>query len=384
MKSSTRKILLIVLGILILGFIVHQFSGFSHLLGDFSGAKLLDTVRASNKLLLLASLLAIYVCYALRALRWQVFQKNLGRGPFWAIYKMTLAGFSAIFLLGRAGEPVRPMLLSRKEKLPMADMFGLYFLERLFDTASTAVIAGLGLLLFQSHTQQIATAGAVSAETARTTGALTAAARTTGTLLFIGVMGAVAVLVYLRLHGTAMLERRLTGWHAAKGWRSKLAGIILGFARGAQTIRTWGDLALSVLYSALHWVGVALIYVWVSHALGGKLLAIGLGDALLILAFTMVGSAVQLPGVGGGSQLACFLAYTTIFGVEKEPAAAAAILVWLITFAGVSLAGVPLLIHEGMSLGELRRIARHDEEVVVEAPDSAEAKAPATTGETAE
>jgi len=384
MKSSTRKILLIVLGILILGFIIHQFSGFSHLLGDFSGAKLLETVRASNKLLLLASLLAIYVCYALRALRWQVFQKNLGRGPFWTIYKLTLAGFSAIFLLGRAGEPVRPMLLSRKEKLPMADMFGLYFLERLFDTASTAVIAGLGLLLFQSHAQHAASVGAVSSETARTTGALTTAARTTGTLLFVGVMGAVAVLVYLRLHGTAVLERRLAGWHDAKGWRSKLAGIILGFARGAQTIRTWGDLALSVLYSALHWVGVALIYVWVSHALGGKLLTIGLGDALLILAFTMVGSAVQLPGVGGGSQLACFLAYTTIFGVEKEPAAAAAILVWLITFAGVSLAGVPLLIHEGMSLGELRRIARHDEEIVVEAPDSAEAQAPATTGEPAE
>ena len=154
--------------------------------------------------------------------------------------------------------------------------------------------------------------------------------------------------------------------------------------RGAQTIRTWGDLALTMLYSGLHWVGVAFIYVWVSHALGGRLLTIGVGDALLIMAFTMVGSAVQLPGVGGGSQLACFLAYTTIFGVEKEPAAAAAILVWLITFAGVSLAGVPLLIHEGMSLGELRRIARHDEEVVVEAPDSPEAQAPATTGESAE
>ena len=31
---------------------------------------------------------------------------------------------------------------------------------------------------------------------------------------------------------------------------------------------------------------------------------------------------------------------------------------WLITFAGVSLVGVPLLIHEGMSLGELRRIGQ--------------------------
>jgi hypothetical protein len=114
------------------------------------------------------------------------------------------------------------------------------------------------------------------------------------------------------------------------------------------------------------------------------LLTIGVGDALLIMAFTMVGSAVQLPGVGGGSQLACFLAYTTIFGVEKEPAAAAAILVWLITFAGVSVAGVPLLIHEGMSLGELRRISKHDEEVAEIAPDSAEGRAPAASGEPVE
>src|SRR5258708_36665384 len=52
----------------------------------------------------------------------------------------------------------------------------------------------------------------------------------------------------------------------------------------------------------------------------------------LVMAFTLVGSAVQLPGVGGGSQVAAFLAYTAIFGVEKEPAAAAAIVMWLITF----------------------------------------------------
>jgi hypothetical protein len=226
----------------------------------------------------------------------------------------------------------------------------------LFDTASTAVIAGLGLVLFEARTQSSGQPGGASTT-------LAAAAKTTGSLLFVGVVVAIVVLVYLRLHGTAMLERRLDRWRSAHGWRHKVAGIILGFARGVQTIRTWGELAAAVLYSALHWAGVAVIYVWISHSLGGKMLTIGLDDALLILAFTMVGSAVQLPGVGGGSQLACFLAYTTIFGVEKEPAAAAAILIWLITFAGCSLAGVPLLIHEGMSLGELRRMAEQEEEV---------------------
>jgi glycosyltransferase 2 family protein len=313
----------------------------------------------------------------LRAMRWQVLQSNLGPSSFWTIYKLTLAGFACVFLLGRAGEPIRPLLLARKEKVPIADMFGLYFLERLFDTASTAIIAGLGLVLFQARTPPSGT------QPTGSSGALAAAAKTTGSLLFLGVLVAVAVLLYLRLHGTALLERRLHGWHASQSWRSKVAGIILGFARGVQTIRTWGELALAAFYSGLHWLLVAAVYVWIAQSLGGKLGSIGLGGSLLVLAFTLVGSAVQLPGVGGGSQLACFLAYTTIFGVEKEPAAAAAILIWLITFAGCSLAGVPLLIHEGMSLGELRRMAE-DEKQSEEKEAATMESANAPRGESAE
>src|ERR1700689_4433056 len=355
MRASSRKLLLVVVGVAVLGFIIYRSSGFINL-ANFSGAKLWQVARNANPYYLLLSLVGIYACYLLRALRWQVLQSNLGPSSLWTIYKLTLAGFSAIFLLGRAGEPIRPLLLARKEKLPIADMFGLYFLERLFDTACTAIIAGLGLVLFESHSHTIS--GAASASTSK----LEAAARTTGSLLFIGVIGAVIFLVYLRLHGTAMLERRTKPWRDAGGWRGKVGAILMGFARGVQTIRTWRELALAVLYSASHWIGVALLYVWISHSLGGRLASIGFGDALLILAFTLVGSAIQLPGVGGGSQVACFLAYTAIFGVENEPAAAAAILIWLITFAGVGVVGVPLLIHEGMSLGELKRLAEGEKE----------------------
>ena len=92
--------------------------------GDFSGAKLLSVIRGANPLLLALSILAIYGCYALRAACWQVFQRNLGPSHFWSIFGMTLAGFSAVFLLGRVGEPVRPLLLARKEKLPVSGMFG--------------------------------------------------------------------------------------------------------------------------------------------------------------------------------------------------------------------------------------------------------------------
>jgi uncharacterized protein (TIRG00374 family) len=350
MRASSRKLVIGLLGLVVLGLIVYFSRGFIHL-QDFSGEKLLHAIRGANPYLLILSIVAIYACYALRALRWKVFQGNLGPSRFWQIYSMTLAGFSAVFLLGRAGEPVRPVLLARKEQLPVADMFGIYVLERIFDLASMAVIAAIGLLLFKSHVR-----------VGETAGTLEAAARTTGTVFSAGVLGAIAFLVYLRLHGTALLERRLQGWLGAHGWRSLVARILSGFARGVQTIRSFGELVAAVFYSAIHWFLVLLVYLWVAHAFGGTLGTIGLGDAMLVLAFTLAGSAVQLPGVGGGAQVASFLAFTAVLGVEKEPAAAAAIVLWLISFAACSLAGVPLLLREGFSPGKLRAIAQHEKQ----------------------
>jgi glycosyltransferase 2 family protein len=349
MRVSSRKVLVAAVVVGVLAFVVYRARGLFHF-GDFSGAKLLDALRHANPFLLAISVLAIYGCYALRALRWKVFQQNLGPSHFWNIYAMTLAGFSAVFLLGRAGEPIRPLLLARKEKLPVSGMFGIYVLERLFDAASAAVIAAIGLLLFQAQ-----------AHTGETTGKLQAAAKTTGSVLFAGVLGAAVVLVYLRLHGTALLERRLRTVIATHGWKAKFATILLEFARGVQTIRSWGQLALAVLYSTAHWFLVLLVYLWVSHSFGGKLASITLSDAMLVMAFTLVGSAVQVPGVGGGSQAGSIIAYTQIFGVQSEPAVAAAIVLWLISFAMCTVVGVPLLIREGWSLGELRQMAKSEE-----------------------
>jgi uncharacterized protein (TIRG00374 family) len=372
MRASSRKFAVIAVVVCVAAFILYRSRGFFHF-GDFSGAKLLHAVRDANLFLLALSVVAIYGCYALRALRWEVFQRNLGPSHFWKIYGMTLAGFSAVFLLGRAGEPVRPLLLARKEKLPVADMFGIYVLERIFDTASAAVVAAVGLFLYESHAQ----AGHTSAS-------LQTAAKTTGSVLFAGVVAAVVVLVYLRLHGTALLERRLQSVLAAHSWKAKFARIVLGFARGVQTIRTWGQLVLAVLYSAAHWFLVLLVYLWVSHSFGGALRAISMSDALLVMAFTLVGSAVQVPGVGGGSQAGSIIAYTAIFGVEREPAVAAAIVLWLISFAMCSVVGVPLLIREGWSLGKLREIAKHEDEIVDQEITGSGGMAKLPEGESAE
>ena len=349
MNSKSKKWLLVAAALAVLGYLVYRSSGSLGLAG-FSSAKLWLAIKGTNPFWLGAALLVIYGCYAVRSLRWEVFQKNLGHAKFWEIYPSTLAGFSAVFLLGRAGEPIRPLLLAKRAKLPLADIFGIWVLERLFDVASMAVIAAIALLVFN---------GAQHSGDAAVT--IAKAARTAGSVLAIGVGGAIAFLIYLRVHGTALLEARLQGWLASAGWRSKVAKIILGFITGIQTVKSAADLVLAVLYSAIHWGMVLVVYYLVAQSFGGRLAELNFGDCMLVLAFTLVGSAVQLPAVGGSQALAIF-AYTKVFGVESSMAVAAAIVLWLVTFAGCSVAGIPLLIREGVSLGKLRELAKHEKQ----------------------
>src|SRR5260370_41060990 len=150
MQTSSRKLLVVLIALVLLGFVAYLSGGFIRH-EDFSWGKMLHSVRGANPLLLFASLIAIYACYSLRALRLKVFQANLGPSHFWVIYKITLAGFSALFLLGRLGQLIRPVLLARKEKLPVAAMFGIYALARIFDMASMAGRAGVWCLRFKSQ-----------------------------------------------------------------------------------------------------------------------------------------------------------------------------------------------------------------------------------------
>jgi len=337
-------------------FLLYKFHG-SLVSGRFHWAAVIRSLHDVHLSLLLLSIVCIYVCYALRALRWMRFSRALGQMQFWNAYSATLMGFSCVFLLGRAGEPVRPVLLAKKDSLSIPGMFGVYVLERVFDIASTAVIAGIALLLFER-------AGFEGNRSAP----VMSIVRSVGGTLLLGLVVVIGLLVYFRYHGAGWLARKLQKSTWRMGWREKIVLLLEGFIEGLQGIRTWGDLGVLVGYTAAHWFLVTLVYLWVAQAFGGRLAAFDFAQATLLLAVTMVGSTAQFPGVGGGAQAASFLAFTLIFGVENELAATVSIVLWLITFAACLLVGLPLLFREGWSMGELRRMARAEQEAGKAAP----------------
>src|SRR5687768_1167969 len=79
------------------------------------------------------SIAATLSSYLLRALRWQILLNPLKSIPISPLVFTTLVGFSAIYVLDRPGEIVRPLLLTRREQVPFTATLATIIIERFLD-----------------------------------------------------------------------------------------------------------------------------------------------------------------------------------------------------------------------------------------------------------
>ena len=103
-----------------------------------------------------------------------------------------------------------------------------------------------------------------------------------------------------------------------------------------------------------------------------------IGHTLLLMGFSMVGSVVQLPAVGGGSQLAVISALQVIYGIPPELAVSCGILLWLVTFMAVIPVGLLLAHREHLSLRKVSHQA-HEQEALEHQAASFGLQAPGET-----
>ena len=201
MKGRSRRFLVTIVVLAVVCAIVYRSRGILRL-GDFSGTRLLQVMAGTRISLLVAAVALSYVGYLVRALRWQRFCRLLGPTRLMNVFNAILMGFSAMFALGRAGEPIPPLLQARKNNLPVSNMFGLYVIERLFDLAGIAMLAAFGLMYFPA-----ALAAGADGQAWQTK------IRATGGVLLLGFAFVVGLVVYFRLHGAGVLSRYLVAWH---------------------------------------------------------------------------------------------------------------------------------------------------------------------------
>ena len=89
----------------------------------------------------------IYAGYLFRAARWAMLIKPHKRVSPFSLLGTQVIGFTAVALIGRVADPVRPYLVSKKTGLPLSSQVAVYIVERLFDAGSMALIFSSVILL---------------------------------------------------------------------------------------------------------------------------------------------------------------------------------------------------------------------------------------------
>jgi len=293
---------------------------------------------------LLAAAGTVFAGYYGRALRWRVLMQPVKPEPsLWNLFSATVIGFSAITLLGRPGEFVRPCLIAIKEKVPTSSQMAALLLERIYDVLTVLAIFGFAL-------------GRVRRSDARLGPALSWVFATGGWLVAALSIAVLALLVAFRQFSAAMRQRLLDGLAFLPERHFKRAdSLITAFVQGVESTKSERSLALVVWYTAFEWATIAGTVYCVVRAFGSAL-QFGWLDVLIFLGFLAFGTVVQIPGVGGGMQVVAVLVLTELFRIPLEISTSVAIVLWVISFVVVVPIGLLLALKEGVEWRSLRQL----------------------------
>jgi uncharacterized protein (TIRG00374 family) len=302
----------------------------------------------------------IYFAYFLRAVRWKIFLRPVRKkASMLGLLPPTLIGFTGLALLGRPGELIRPYLIARRENLPFASQVAVWAVERIFDVGGFTVLLVAGIFLPSKLRAFTEAAPPEVRQWIHLTGYALIA-------LVLLLLSAAVLMAYRGKRIAQWVEDRFS--HLAENLGHRIAQKIREFTVGLNTIHgPFAFLQVSAVSVAMWWV-IALSYKEVTHAYGAPMGTLSTTKVLLLMGSSMIGSMVQLPGVGGGSQLATISALDHVFHiVPKELAVSCGIMLWLVTFVAVVPVGLLLAHHERLSLRKLsEETAQADEVAAVE------------------
>lgn len=313
---------------------------------SFDWGLVAGTVRDLRWQWLAWALVPIFGTYYGRALRWAVFLRPLKPHPsIRNLLSATVIGFTAITLFGRPGEFVRPYLIAKKEQVPIPSQLAAWVLERMFDLLMA--LAVFGFALSRVHTAAVQVGPKLGWVLA------------TGGKIVAVLAGLVLILLVAMRHVAEPVRRWLIRGlrHLPDRYAAKLEGLITTFIQGVEATRSDGALVLILLYSIAEWLLIAMCFWCIAQAYAG-IINITFVDVLVIMGFVAFGSTVQIPGIGGGTQVVTILVLTELFGTRLELATSFAVFLWIMSFVVIVPVGLIWALRDGMNWRKLRELGR--------------------------
>jgi hypothetical protein len=297
--------------------------------------------------------------------RWAKLLKHNKKVPPLSLLGTQIIGFTAIALLGRVADPVRPYLVSKKTGLSLSSQIAVYIVERLFDAGSMALIFS-SVILF---TAWFGAPGALPhAEIVKKAGYWGMAFTVLGALFLVAVRLAGGVVASF-FDRTLSLASRKLGHAVGEKIRS--------FHAGLDTMRTFSDFGVVAALSLAMWLIITLAYLETTQAFvaSPQLQSMTLAKCMLLLAFSGTVSVFQLPVLGWFTQIGVVAAaLVSFYGAAPEASTACAAMLLVVSFLSIVPVGLIWAQFEHVSLRKVTVESEHaGEELTVDEPANEEA-----------
>ena len=319
-----------------------------------------ESLKKADPIYITLSVLIICLGYLLRAIRWKVLLEPLTPSSLSELFATTTVGFAAIFLIGRAGEIVRPMWLPMRDRRvrPSAALVTLG-LERIFDLASLVAFFAVNLLWLTPPAGREADFRYVEI---LGWGMLAAMAA-----------GIVVLLIYQRRSDRFIVwfGRLIDRTWIPKALQKALVSILRQLAAALHILRDWKETFWLVFWTLALWLSIAVPTWLVLIAFD---LPVTFSDSLFIMGLAALSSVVPTPGGAAGAFHTATAASILLIKnqIKAEDAAAAAIVLHLVYFAPAIFFGLYYYFHGDISIERFRSLMSSEhavEEIETDSPD---------------
>jgi len=308
-----------------------------------------QALRGARAVPLAGLVLVTLAVYSMRAWRWGDLLAPLGRVGYADLFSATMVGFASGLLVPRAGELLRPWLISRRHPISTSAGFATIILERLIDLITVLALFALYLFVLPTPAAQIE-------------GRLMDVIKLGGAATGVVALGLLAFLVALHSNAERVVgavERLLA---RAPRWVAEPLGRILkAFSEGLAVLRApFPHLAKIAAQSLVIWLLIGLGF-HLNHMAFD--IDLPFQATFLLIAFLVVGVAIPTPGMVGGFHAFYLIALSQVFGVDRTAAAAAGIAAHALTNLPILVFGLALLGREGLSLGRVAAVTRDEQKL---------------------
>lgn len=320
------------IGIALLYWFARQLS-FSEVLHNFR--------TAHFGLIVLAALLTM-ATYVLRSYRWRTFLEPIRDARLSNLFAATVIGFSGVFAFGRAGEVVRPVVCSMRERIRPAATFATVMIERVYDMVTIVIFFALNLFFLDRLS------------VAREHQELVRTVKWTGIVLFVASVAGIYGLSVFRKKSRGVLawvERALARMPGS--FSRTVLNLLDHIADGLRVLHDARALSVSVAQTVFIWSAIVGVTWLVIRAFS---LNVPFTGTIFVMSFALVGSLVPTPGGAAGPFHTAAALALMVLGVDKNKAASVAIALHLVAFGPATIFGLYYLVRDGLSITGLRDI----------------------------